>query len=700
MDELAPQTPVEAHDSMSMPKLNIVIMGFGSRGDLEPTLEIAKVLQFQYGHRVRYVTHERHKHIVQAAGIEFYSLGRADPREMIARRSRGSKEMRRILPEIQDEFAEMGQRYWGACIDDPAGIPDGTSPDPFVADAIIATMTTFVHSSAAARMGIPIHLQANNPRIFSKYIPHSQAESSGNSTSVVRNVLSWWLKDLAFLLMLNSGFNKLRVETMGLESFSPIWWQSHFMRFRLPCSNLWSPHLLANPSDWGDEIDTVGYAFADEEPFSPPAELLEWLDKGDEPIYVGFGSMSFPNSDQVLEAIFDGIAKAGKRIIYAQGWSGTSDDRFNRDDVFVVNEIPHHWLFPRVAAVVIHMGAGTTSMAIKTGKPITMIPIAGDQPFWAPRVHRAGCGPEPIPLQDVTSEIIYARVQEALSSEMLASVRSMAEKIRQEEPGQFAFARSALRTFERSYSKGRCDLLSDRPAVWRHRKSGRKLSPIAAGILVDEGQMRQTDLDLIRYVDSPDLKSVGDPITGALGGIALVGGRVVSAIKSLRNLGFAETLRKGAGQVLADVVRIATSPITFLHAVSYGFYSLAEYLTFSLGSVSHPQQFDSNRWTYSYWSMLQLLLLAPLKELDPIRNTPTTLVLSPLRFALSLVNIPIGFVAFTTRVMDVKLEQLIGKRPSVDVVYEARVGQGCREMKLASNELRRQVIGAWEVKNR
>jgi hypothetical protein len=181
----------------NMPKLNIVIMGFGSRGDLEPTLEIAKVLQFHHGHRVRYVTHERHRPLVQAAGIEFYSLGRADPREMIFRRSLGAAGMRKLLPQIQDEFFEMGQRFWGACIDDPAGMPEEPSPEPFVADAIIATMTTFVHSSAAARMGIPLHLQANNPRIYSKYLPHSQAESSATSDSVVRNVLSWSLKDLA-----------------------------------------------------------------------------------------------------------------------------------------------------------------------------------------------------------------------------------------------------------------------------------------------------------------------------------------------------------------------------------------------------------------------------------------------------------------------------------------------------------------------
>ena len=181
----------------SLPKLNIVLMGLGSRGDLESTLEIAKILKFRHGHRVRYVTHGKYREIVEAAGIEFYSSGRADPAMMITRRHYKGKQFRDELPKMQDEFIEMGERFWGACIDDPAGIPDGTSPEPFVADAIIATMQTFIHSFAAARMGIPLHMQMNNPRIYSRYIPHSQAERFATSTSTFRNMLSWYTLDLS-----------------------------------------------------------------------------------------------------------------------------------------------------------------------------------------------------------------------------------------------------------------------------------------------------------------------------------------------------------------------------------------------------------------------------------------------------------------------------------------------------------------------
>ncbi|KAM0206651.1 hypothetical protein ACHAQI_008123 [Fusarium lateritium] len=676
-------------------------MGLGSRGDLEPTLEIAQVLQYQHGHRVRYVTHQCYQQIVEAAGIEFYSLGRADPREMIAQRSVGSKALRELLPQIQDRFFEMGQRYWGACIDDPAGIPEGKSPEPFVADAIIATLTTYVHCSTAARLGIPIHLQANNPRVFSKYLPHSQANGSASSDSVTRNVLSWWLKDLAFHLMLNSGFDRLRVETMGLESFSPLWWTSQFFRFKLPCTNLWSPHLLPKPADWGGEIDIAGFVCTAEKPYTPSDALIKFLEAPGECIYVGFGSMSFPNSNQVLHAAFDGVKATGRRTIYAKGWSGTEEGQISRDDVFIVDEISHYWLFPRVAAVVIHMGAGTFSTALRLGKPMVMIPIAGDQPFWSHRVWKAGCAPEPIPLNGVTAELVASRLEETLSPNVCRNVEEMAKHLRQEEPGQFVFARSALRTFEKVYANaGSCDLLPDRTAVWLHTVTNARLSAVAAEILITQGYIVQKDLHLIRHVQWPDLKSPGDPITGLISGLVMVFGRVLSASASLGGLARAPSILQGGIQIFKASLRAMTAPIALLHLISYGSYNLLEYLTFKLGSISQPQHFESNMWTYSYWQMLYLLMTVPFKELDPRHNTFTTLLLSPVRSVVSLVNIPLGFMAFTSRLVSRRIDQILGFRPTTDVVFEARVRQGKREMELAAEGLSSLVIESWRKRTK
>lgn len=65
------------------PKLNIVIMVIGSRGDVQPFIAVAKVLKEQWGHRVRLATHGVFRDFVEGHGIEFFDVG-GDPSELMA----------------------------------------------------------------------------------------------------------------------------------------------------------------------------------------------------------------------------------------------------------------------------------------------------------------------------------------------------------------------------------------------------------------------------------------------------------------------------------------------------------------------------------------------------------------------------------------------------------------------------------------
>ena len=67
-----------------VPKLNIVIMVIGSRGDIQPFLRLGKVLKEQHGHRVRIATHPAFKEFVEKdSQLEFFSVG-GDPAELMA----------------------------------------------------------------------------------------------------------------------------------------------------------------------------------------------------------------------------------------------------------------------------------------------------------------------------------------------------------------------------------------------------------------------------------------------------------------------------------------------------------------------------------------------------------------------------------------------------------------------------------------
>jgi sterol 3beta-glucosyltransferase len=100
----------------------------------------------------------------------------------------------------------------------------------------------------------------------------------------------------------------------------------------------------------------------------------------------------------------------------ATGWGGLTADNAS-DDIFVLEAVPHDWLFPQVAAVVHHGGAGTTGAALRAGKPTVICPLVGDQPFWGRRVAALGVGPSPISPRKLTAERLAGAIGKAVSDQ-------------------------------------------------------------------------------------------------------------------------------------------------------------------------------------------------------------------------------------------------------------------------------------------
>jgi UDP:flavonoid glycosyltransferase YjiC (YdhE family) len=114
--------------------------------------------------------------------------------------------------------------------------------------------------------------------------------------------------------------------------------------------------------------------------------------------------------DLVLQA----LARAGQRGIVLSGWGGLRAVDVP-DSVLVVDAIPFSWLFPRVAAVVHHGGAGTTAAGLRAGVPSIVVPFFGDQPFWGRRVAALGAGPAPIPRKKLTVERLAEAITQAVT---------------------------------------------------------------------------------------------------------------------------------------------------------------------------------------------------------------------------------------------------------------------------------------------
>ncbi|XP_038897689.1 sterol 3-beta-glucosyltransferase UGT80A2-like isoform X9 [Benincasa hispida] len=169
----------------------------------------------------------------------------------------------------------------------------------------------------------------------------------------------------------------------------------------VPHVYLWSPYLVPKPKDWGPKIDVVGYCFFDlASNFEPPESLVKWLEAGDKPIYIGFGSLPVQEPEKMTQIIIQALETTKQRGIINEGWGGLGKSAEQKDFIYLLDDCPHDWLLPKCKAVVHHGGAGTTAAGLKAACPTTVVPFFGDQPFWGERVHARGVGPPPIPVDE------------------------------------------------------------------------------------------------------------------------------------------------------------------------------------------------------------------------------------------------------------------------------------------------------------
>jgi UDP:flavonoid glycosyltransferase YjiC (YdhE family) len=187
-----------------------------------------------------------------------------------------------------------------------------------------------------------------------------------------------------------------------------------------------SPSVIPAPSDWNGNTHITGYWFVDEtDAWQPPTALLDFLQSGSPPVYVGFGSMSNRNPEQTADLVIQALTLTGQRAILLSGWGGLQKTKIP-DSIFMIDSVPHSWLFPRMSAVIHHGGASTTAAGLKAGIPSVIIPFFGDQPFWGQRVAELGVGAKPIPRKGLTAERLANAIHEVITNE---NIRQRAAKL-------------------------------------------------------------------------------------------------------------------------------------------------------------------------------------------------------------------------------------------------------------------------------
>ena len=234
-------------------------------------------------------------------------------------------------------------------------------------------------------------------------------------------------------LTLSRSANRWRRESLKLPPIPVSGPYNILYQEKAPFIYGYSQHVVPRTADMPDWHHVTGYWFLETgDDWSPPADLVKFLSQGPRPIYIGFGSMSGQTARKQAQMAIDSVHAANQRAILVGGWAEAHDLNIP-ENIFASEYIPHDWLFPQMAAVVHHGGAGTTAAGLRAGVPSVIIPFMGDQHFWGKRVFELGAGPEPITRKKLTVDQLADRITRAVVDQsFIQNASILGKKIRGE----------------------------------------------------------------------------------------------------------------------------------------------------------------------------------------------------------------------------------------------------------------------------
>jgi UDP:flavonoid glycosyltransferase YjiC (YdhE family) len=391
--------------------MRIAVNTFGTRGDIQPYIALSLGLR-QAGHAVRVVTHQIFEPFVKEYGLDFYPL-HVDPRQVLINQalSEVGNNPIRITRWMEENLKTVLRDVFEATLianrDAELMLNSGLSLAGWhVAEKLnMPALATYLWPVTPSR-----HLPATTGKIPPAWLPF-------------RGVVNYWSTKLSNQLFFNLMLplvNQCRKEILDLRPMkAKEYWPLDSAQGSTSLIYGYSPAVVPKPPDWGDNQQIAGYWFLDaQEGYRPETALLDYLEGGPPPVYLGFGSMVDHEQEAINQLVIDALRETGQRGILLGGWSelGSGD---LPDFIFRVDAVPHDWLFPRMAAVVHHGGAGTTAAALRAGVPSVVVPWFGDQFFWGWRVQELGVGPKPIPRKKLTAAKLAGAIQQAVSDEVI-----------------------------------------------------------------------------------------------------------------------------------------------------------------------------------------------------------------------------------------------------------------------------------------
>ncbi|WP_328875807.1 glycosyltransferase [Streptomyces sp. NBC_00287] len=371
--------------------MRILIAAAGSRGDVAPYTGLGAALR-QAGHEVALATTDAFAPLARAAGLGFRSLpSRPEPHGDVS-------DKRELMRAASAFVTELGQ-----------GFAEVLAPDT---DLLLLSATTaplgwqLAEATGVRTAGayvVPAHPTGDFPPVV---MGERSLGRLGNRTA---GRFALRMADRVY----RQGVTDLR-DRLGLPPLAPAAMRRRQEQANWPVLYGFSTALVPRPADWRPGLDVVGTW----EPYvaagaALPTELEDFLAAGPRPVFIGFGSMAGGVGERLSEIAVGALRRAGLRgVLQMDGPAG--------DDILTIGDVPHALLFPRLAAVVHHAGAGTTAAALRAAVPAVPVPVAADQPFWAGRLAALGAAAAPIPFAALTEERLAEALREVVRRQAYA----------------------------------------------------------------------------------------------------------------------------------------------------------------------------------------------------------------------------------------------------------------------------------------
>jgi sterol 3beta-glucosyltransferase len=396
------------------------IITTGSQGDVQPFIALALAL-IQRGHTVTIVTNENFRAFVEGFGVSYLPIT-GDTEKII-----NSPEALKILEggsifkffyhiqKVSAETADQANRdIFQAC----------SNFDHLITSVLPLPLVYSIAEKYKKKLAI-VFLSV--PPVPTKEFPFQVFGAKGHPWF---NRLSYKLTGLAYL-MIRKKMNQFRNE-IGLPP-------ANVMKALLKSDTLAitaiSQLLLPQPKDWPSNAHVTGFFFLPPTARKKPGQqeipegLEAWLEAGDTPVYMGFGSIPIPDQAKLIRALQGLLAE--KRVVFSAGWS-TLNNLPTHPNLFVSKYVNHDWLLPKCSAAVIHGGIGTIAAVLRSGKPIIVVSILADQPINGQMIQQKGMGFH-IPFKQLSPQKLLQAIHAADNPQTIENCTAAAKFVKAED---------------------------------------------------------------------------------------------------------------------------------------------------------------------------------------------------------------------------------------------------------------------------